>query len=164
MTEMPAEPRAVFPLVVFNRPRLGQTAGQKEGLIPKDVASILPPDKVIDFRAKVVASDVELPAQQESTVSAGDEQTGEDKDPKDPDSSVIDSATPSAEAPSPSTTPKTMALTPTENPTSLSGLPANPVDVEKEVPVTPLAPLPVKTIGGREPLVGTTGEAPKEAS
>lgn len=160
MTETPVEARTIFPLVVFNRPRLGgQTAGQKEGLIPKDVATILPDEKVVDFRPKVVAANIELP---ELTAPAGDDLTSEDADPKEAASSVTGSATPSESEQSKSTTPTIQTQNPTENPSSLSEFQGSPADAGKALLRIREGLSQAKSTGVTVLPVETTGEAPPE--
>lgn len=162
MTEEPTEARAVFPLVVFNRPRLGQTAGQKEGIIPLDPISTLPPEKVIDFRPKVVSADVfveTLTDLVESKALAGDDPAGEGADPKDVTSSATDSVTPSEGDSSESTTPPTQMPASPTSPSFQSEFLATNADAEKAAHGM-IGALQARTIGVSTPPAETTGEAP----
>jgi hypothetical protein len=164
MTETPAEPRAIFPLIVFNRPRLGgPTAGQKEGIIPADESTILPAEeKVVDFRVKVVASDVELPKPPApaSAEESSEGEASEGSDPKGADSSVTDSATPSEGESSKSTTLETPTPASTESQTSPLELPAMTADAEKAALEKFKQQFQAKTTGAVVLPVETTGEVP----
>lgn len=153
--------REIFPLVVFNRPPLGQTAGQKEGIIPADhheksVIETTSPN-VKDFRAKVVPSNVELPK-----APAGDAEG-----PKAVDSSATDSASPSGDESSTSASTSsplpedTSTTTPETSPPSEP--PAPTASAAKEAPETTHG-LPMRTIGDVTPPVATTGTTAPETS
>lgn len=151
MSESHSEPREVFPLVVFNRPRLGMTAGQKEGIIPADPVHILPAENVIDFRPKAIPANVQLP---EPQAPAGDAES-----PKAADSSATDSASESDGGSSTSGEPSTPTEIQPTSPTSPSEPPEASASAEKDTPAT-MPALPVRTIGASLQPAGTTGEPP----
>lgn len=142
------------------------TAGQKEGIIPENPITIIPEEKVIDFRPKVVPSDVfieTLTDLVEQKAPAGDDGSGDDKDPKGADSSVTGNATPSEGESSESGGHSIPSPTSPTSPSFLSEFQGNDADAEKAVLRIREGLSLTRTTGVVVLPVETTGEAPAAA-
>ena len=158
------ETRELFPLRLFgNRPPLGMTAAQKEGIVSEN-ETVSQDEPTLgeqkDFRplpTKVGDADaprVEAKKQVEP-------------DPKAADSSAIDSASHSGAETSDSGKPSTPTSSEPNLPSFPSEPPANPVDAAREgqppTLTTPQPPQPVRLpLGESSPPAETTGETPAE--
>jgi hypothetical protein len=91
--------REVFPMNLFaNRPRLGQTAAEAEGIVQPNQILVEPTTREVkDFRAKPVNVDDAMPPKAEVAKKQKDKEDkdkGGERGPKDKDSSATDSASP----------------------------------------------------------------------